>query len=179
MTDEIKSRAHLTTATPGNKNEMALLGSGPGHRNFYPTRDQYRALKKVYGVHDEPLPGPVPLPEKPDTSGISPMAREQALKDWERRVRDVEKLNTPAGRKSFQDFNEAGAARNIFRHVEHDGLRMVAWLSRYMEPGEDPVKVLVRMASEAGFDVPPEDYGWAVGEEDFDSEEEEEDNETP
>lgn len=179
MTDEFQSRAHLMTATPGNKNEMALLGSGPGHRNFYPTRDQYRALKKVYGVHEETLPGPLPLPDKPDTSGMSPWQAEEALKNWERRVKDVQKFNTPKERKAAQNFNQAGADRNLFRHMEHDGLRMVAWLAKYLEPGEDPVKLLVLIASDAGFDVPPEDYGWATGEEDFNSEEEEEDNDTP
>lgn len=71
----------------------------------------------------------------------------------------------------INNFMQAGADRNMFRHASSDGLRMVAWIAKYCEPEEDPVKVLIRMASDAGLDVDPSDFSWASGEEDADAEE--------
>lgn len=51
------------------------------------------------------------------------------------------------------------------RYAEHDGLRIVAWLSRYTEPGEDPMKALIRLLMGSGIDIDPSDVTWAVGEE--------------
>jgi predicted NAD/FAD-dependent oxidoreductase len=44
-----------------------------------------------------------------------------------------------------------------------DGLRLVAWLARYVEPGKDPLRTLVELACQAGWDVDPIDMGWAQG----------------
>lgn len=54
---------------------------------------------------------------------------------------------------------EAGMHRNMFRHVERDGLRVMAFLSKYLEPGQDPVKLVAQLCMEAGHDV-PNDYDW-------------------
>lgn len=62
---------------------------------------------------------------------------------------------------------QAGNDRNLLRHATLDGQRMIAWLARYVEPGEDPVKLLIQMAAAYGMDVDPEDI-------DFSEEEEEE-----
>lgn len=62
-------------------------------------------------------------------------------------------------------FAQAGADRNAMRHAECDGVRLLAWLARYVEPGSDPLKTLVQMAIDAGFDVDPEDVEWATGKE--------------
>lgn len=57
----------------------------------------------------------------------------------------------------------AGDTVNILRHAEADGMRLVAWISKLCEGSEDPLKVLVRMAVEAGFDVDAQDVDWANG----------------
>jgi hypothetical protein len=59
------------------------------------------------------------------------------------------------------EFTQAGTDRNVMRHAEFDGLRMVAWLAQYVEPGQDPLRTLVQLAVEAGIDVTPEDVDWA------------------
>jgi hypothetical protein len=56
---------------------------------------------------------------------------------------------------------QAGADRNMIRHAEHDGLRLIAWLARHVPAGEDPLKSLVLAAVDAGWDVSPEDASWA------------------
>jgi hypothetical protein len=59
-------------------------------------------------------------------------------------------------------FVQAGTDRNVMRHAEFDGLRMMAWLAQYVEPGQDPLRTLVQLAIEAGIDVMPEDVDWAT-----------------
>lgn len=49
---------------------------------------------------------------------------------------------------------QAGDFRNLTRYVQEDGIRVMAFLSRYLEPGEDPVKLTQRLCIDAGFDVP-------------------------
>ena len=57
---------------------------------------------------------------------------------------------------------QAGADRNILRHAESDGLRMLAWISKFMSKGEDPLRTLIQFAVEAGIDVSTEDFEWAA-----------------
>lgn len=70
-----------------------------------------------------------------------------------------------------------GATRNMLRHAEADGLRMVAWFARFIPPGEDPLKYLVQLTVERGWDITPEDVAWAADEaDDCDETEEEEES---
>lgn len=39
------------------------------------------------------------------------------------------------------------------------------WLAKYVPPGEDPLRHLVQLAVNAGWDVDPEDVEWAETEE--------------
>jgi len=61
--------------------------------------------------------------------------------------------------------------RDLMRAAEHDGLRILAWLAKHVKPGTDPLKDVIIMASE-GYDVPPEDYYWAIGANDLGEESE-------
>lgn len=63
---------------------------------------------------------------------------------------------------------QAGADRNMLRHAECDGLRLLAWIAKFVEAGEDPVKVLINMAVEAGYTVDPNDVAYASDNEDED-----------
>jgi len=70
--------------------------------------------------------------------------------------------------QKFYEFTEednplyqAGADRNMFRTLETDGLRLLGWLARYVEPGQDPLKVLIQFAIEAGVDVDPSDVDYS------------------
>jgi len=55
----------------------------------------------------------------------------------------------------------AGATSNLFKHATDDGIRMVAWLSKYLPAGQDPLRTLIEMAIELGFEVDPEDVKYA------------------
>lgn len=51
------------------------------------------------------------------------------------------------------DMADAGDLRNLFRHAEADGLRLSAYIARFVEPGQDPVQVLHGLLLDAGCDV--------------------------
>lgn len=70
-------------------------------------------------------------------------------------------------REDLQRLMQAGADRNALRHAESDGLRLLAWLAKYVPAGEDPLKHLVQLASDAGWDVNPEDVAWAESDDEF------------
>ena len=65
-------------------------------------------------------------------------------------------------------FFQAGADVSMLRYAEVDGIRIVAWLARVMRgtaPGADPLKAVVQLAIDAGWDVDPADVSWAKNDE--------------
>lgn len=59
---------------------------------------------------------------------------------------------------------QAGHDRNALRTASADGLRAIAFLAKFCEAREDPVKVIVRMAAGLGYDVSGDDVEWAEAE---------------
>lgn len=55
----------------------------------------------------------------------------------------------------------AGSVRNLFRHAETDGMRVMALMAQWLKKGQDPVKLLVFLASQAGLSVGPELAEWS------------------
>lgn len=76
-------------------------------------------------------------------------------------IRRMYEAPATAANRPGEELLQAGEARYDLRMAQTDGLRMLAWLARYVEPGDDPVKVLVHLAVKAGWDVPPEDVAWS------------------
>lgn len=56
---------------------------------------------------------------------------------------------------------QAGADIGLLRCAQLDGIRLVAWLGRYLEAGEDPLKLLIRMVSDLDYEVDARDVEWA------------------
>jgi len=56
---------------------------------------------------------------------------------------------------------QAAADRAAFRLAQRDGLRIVAWLARESEEGDDPLRAVVRLAAANGWDMPGDDEEWA------------------
>lgn len=61
------------------------------------------------------------------------------------------------------DFFQAGADRNLIRHAQLDGLRLVAWLAKYLQEGDDPLAYIVGVMADSGMEVDIEDVEWAHG----------------
>lgn len=51
------------------------------------------------------------------------------------------------------DWQEAGAGRNLARHIEEDGARLMAALAPHLETGKDPVLTLLEMMRAAGLEM--------------------------
>jgi hypothetical protein len=140
-------------SAPSRRVSIALLGAALRHGGVTISRDEHRALAKLYGfVPEQPRerpPKPAPPPPKADW---------KAEQDHKRAVEAWEKWEDP------RPFHQAGADRNLMRHAEADGLRIVAWLAKFVEPGEDPLRALVRVFVDAGYDIDPADVEWAEAE---------------
>lgn len=79
-------------------------------------------------------------------------------------LRSMRKLyeiaNVPKDDPVFELANEA-AILDTFRNAECDGVRIIAWLARNCPPGEDPLKTVIQLAGEAGWDVSAEDLEYS------------------
>lgn len=124
------------------------------------TTDQFRAIQRLYGF----------VPEKPNKKPPPPVMPELPTDRWEATKVREDHARALEAHKNWQDprvMMQAGADRNAMRAARHDGLRVMAWLSRHLAPGQDPVKVLIQMANDAGWgDVDPADTDWAEQDED-------------
>jgi hypothetical protein len=129
-----------------------LLGGPSAYEGVAYTKDEFGHVQRVYGFTPEPEVARPPKPEPPPPGATYKErdAYEKTLRRW-------------ASWTSPQAFMQAGADRNVMRCASSDGLRLVGWIAKYVETGEDPMKALIRMATEAGYDVSTEDFEWAVG----------------
>lgn len=53
-------------------------------------------------------------------------------------------------RRGVHKFALAGAERNLDRHVAADGVRLMAFLSPFLELGQDPVALVAQLLAEGG-----------------------------
>lgn len=144
-----------TVTTPRTAGLIRLLG-GPTYGNLAFSGDEMSALRRLYGYkkgQPNKKPPPPPAPKKEDF--VDRYAYQRALSEHERALAVHAQWQDPVS------LLQAGADRNCLRHAELDGLRLVAWLSRYMEPNEDPLRMLIKMAIDSGMDVDPADVEWS------------------
>ena len=159
-----KFQGHYTT-TPKSGLFFQLLGSGLRSGAITLTRDETEALNKLYGFEPEK---PTKKPPRPKLKAVEVKpgmdqyairrAEDKAKEDHEQALKQWEKWTDP------RPFMQAGADRNMVRHAEHDGMRLIAWLAKYVPQGEDPLKVLIELAMDAGYDVDPSDVTWVQSE---------------
>lgn len=96
-------------------------------------------------------------------------AHAEAMAEYEERRRkargwEAERLRPPkpADPEGAAYFQRGGDSMHMLRHAEADGVRMVALIARYVEPGDDPVRLLARLLMDAGYDVHV-DPDWVEG----------------
>ena len=150
--------------TPAAAEQLDLLGGGNRHGSVLVTRDQLASIKRLYGfVKEQPRPKPC-SPTPPCRADF------ETGYEGERSYRQSMRLHV-SGANAYEKakdptvWMQAGADRNCFRHAEQDGLRMLAWMAQFVEPGQDPLKTLVVAMSDAGFDVGEDDGRWASDDE--------------
>lgn len=146
--------------TPLSATMITLMGPDLSSGGVTLTRSESRAIKDLYGYKKEKPTErpPEPIPPKPPgpSAGPEDARAYRQLKD----KHDGAMVNW----QKWQDplpLMQAGAARNAIRDAQVDGLRLLAWIAKYVEPGHDPLKTLVQFATEAGMPVCSEDVEWA------------------
>lgn len=149
-------RGGAYTTTPLAASCMAILGSALRSGPVLLSTDEKRALDRLYGFKlegpNEKPPKPT-MPEPPDNEAH--FERQKREESFQKALKAWEQWEDP------RTLMQAGADRNMARHAEHDGMRLIAWLAKYVPPGEDPLKTLVQLVADAGFNVAPEDIAWA------------------
>lgn len=151
--------------TPLSATMIVLMGPGISSGNVVLTRSEYQAVLSLYEFKkEEPsVRPPEPTPPKPPGTGAGP----EDVKAY-RRLKDKYDGAMENWRK-WQDplpLMQAGAARDAIRCAGIDGLRLLAWIAKYVEPGHDPLKTLIQFAVDSGIAVSSEDYDWAETDED-------------
>ena len=134
------------------------------------TADQMRALKALYGYDDAVDEAAQRAATKAAQANYEVRHAEwvkslphEGSKAWVRRPEEPQPPKSPmAGLKFLRE----GSERNLFRHVEVDGLRVMAFLAPFLEPDEDPVVAVAKLAQAAGWDVQP---WWDDAEDDEDA----------
>jgi hypothetical protein len=113
--------------------QLLVAGLRTGDVRF--THDEETALNKLYGFKKEKpnKKPPKPVLKAVDIKGMDQYAirraEEQAEKDHVEAVKRWEKWEDPIA------FMQAGADRNMVRHAESDGIRLIAWLAKYVPEG--------------------------------------------
>jgi hypothetical protein len=155
------------TTTPHAASMFRMFG-GQSYGGVTLSRDEMRAVNRLYGYKKEQPAAKPPPPVAPVRADFAkPYEFNDVLREHERALKAHERWEDPS------QFLQAGADRGAFKHAEADGLRLAGWLAKHLQPGEDPLRALVRLAVDAGWDVDPEDVGWANAEDGDDSEDEE------
>lgn len=146
--------------TPLSADIIALLGPDLSSGGVVLTRSESDAIRQLYGYKEEEVTErpPEPIPPKPPDPSAGPEDAKtyRQLKDkYDREMANWRKWEDPL------PLMRAGAVRNAIRHAEADGLRLLAWIAKYVPPGGDPLKTLVQCVVDSGFDVSSQDFNWA------------------
>ncbi len=149
--------------TPIDATMVQLLG-GQTFDGVTFTTDQIRALERFYGF-DFKQAGDEAEAHAQEAHEAALEAHQAFMDDpdviyWKKEEKEPP---TAPDVKSIRNFIVAGSYRNMMRAVKEDGLRVMGFLARFLEKGQDPVKLLVQLMSESGFDV--SDCEWAFEEE--------------
>lgn len=124
------------------------------------TRDQKKALERYYGFTDAYIEDQVDSCREAHEARRKKLEEEEeerAKNSWGYSSKRPVPLK-PFSEKDVRAMHQAGSDRNLFRHVRNDGLRVMAFLSKFLDRGEDPVELLEGLMSEAGFDCMLSDW---------------------
>lgn len=155
----------VIVTTPLSATMIALLGPDLSSGGVVLTRSESEAIRQLYGYKEEEPAERPPEPTPPKPPG--PSAGPEDARAY-RQLKDKYD-GAMANWRKWQDplpLMQAGAARNAIRHAEADGLRLLAWIARYVPQGGDPLKTLIRFAVDSGIAVSSEDFDWAETDED-------------
>jgi len=171
---EVPGQGITVTATPSDWQLMQLFRSAGSYEGVTLTEKQEKALLKFYGFDrdfDKKRAGDLQTEVQARYENqLKAWGDAERTGDWDsyKNQFDIKTYGRPSkptqpNNASILPLLEAGATRNMNRAWKREGLRVMAFLSTYLEQGEDPVKLVARLCVEAGYDV-PNDVDWIYGE---------------
>lgn len=141
----------MRAATKSDACTISLLGGRSHSAGVTLTRDQWARLGKFY-TYDLAAEGPpTPLPTEP--AKPAPDADYYKRQDYETAMRAWRHACANHSPQGAHKFALAGAERNLDRHVAADGVRLMAFLSGFLEDGQDPVALVAQLLAGAGYDT--------------------------
>lgn len=159
----------FTAATPSDVETIRFLGRGHVFEGVSFTTDQAQSIYRLYGFNITLTP--TTFPERAPDPGPKPQfffptrEEEEQVRAWEEAHRQWVETD-PKRIQEAHDFFMEGNKLHAARRAERDGLRAMALLAKFVEPGTDPVRFLASLLQEAGCDL---QTGW---EEDDDEDDE-------
>ncbi len=136
---------------------ISLLG-GHGFGNMTTTETQFKALTRYYG-HDPEYAARI----SQETRDLSYANHQTALAKWEEASPGARERRKPKwvepDIEGVAQFVQAGGDRGLLREARLDGLRLMAFLAKYLEDTEDPVQFVESLICQAGFDCPLQEWG--------------------
>ena len=152
----------MRAATKSDAAVISLLGGRSHSAGVTMTRDQWARLGKFYTYDLSPEGPPTPLPAEP--ARPAPDADYYKRQDYEAAMRAWRQACANHSPQGVHKFALAGAERNLDRHVAADGVRLMAFLSRFLEDGQDPVALVAQLLAEAGYDTQGAEFDSEPGE---------------
>lgn len=150
-------------ATPDSEISISLLGAAYSTSGVKFTQSEHARLLAFYGFKESEADECVRAAREEHEARVA-----RAREEWEAApapvgtarwvpgralpLPDPEKIKEPdyAG---VRQLHVEGSLRNIYRHVQRDGLRLMAAISKFLDPGEDPVRLVLGLLRDAGYDV--------------------------
>jgi len=144
------------TATKMDNVTSSLLG-GERYKGITFTHQQIRQLEKFYnfntGEADRFADKTVELEKRNYEKKYEKEIEESTISLFKREPRFPPKPDYDLIREESKNLSLAGTNRNVMRHTELDGLRLMGFLSKWLEPGNDPVSFVGRLMSDIGYDI--------------------------
>jgi len=142
------------TATQVDSSLIALIGGYTWEGvNF--TRDQVQSLMRFFSFDPEHTSRRVEsgLVKARDAHSKKKREYDAALAQGMHYARDPGKFSEEKYHEGSARFFDTGDERDVARCTSHEGLRVMAYLSRFLEPGEDPVRLVARGMAALGFEA--------------------------
>jgi hypothetical protein len=152
----------LRTATPADEVSLAFM-KGHHHQGVMLTQTQVDRLYAFYGFDRKATSQRVAESKKLAEDSYQARVAEWGSEYKNRLVKPKPPVKHDFDAKGAAAFFDAGDHRNLFRHVTHDALRIMAFLAPFLQKGEDPVKLVAQLCIDAGYDVGYEVVDWLEG----------------
>lgn len=154
------------TATEVDQETISLLG-GRRFEGVSFTNDQYEALYRHYGFDNSHVERCVQDSIRASEERYEEAVKRHKEKSWQP---PPEKPNHNQIRRGNEAIINGGDELAVFRAARDDGLRVMAFLSRYLEEDEDPVNLVAEALSHLGYDVMMDDLWTDIDDEEWNEE---------